>query len=121
MRVLIVDDSTVMRRAIEKYLDDLSVTVVGQAGDGAAALDLYQREKPDLVTMDITMPHMDGLVCLEEMRKLDPSARVIIITALADQATALLALKKGASSFVNKPFTREDIRAAFQEAMEQSA
>lgn len=118
MKLMVVDDSNIMRRAISQYLSELDIELVGTAGDGRAALQLFAQSKPDLVTLDVTMPEMDGLLCLEEMIKVDPSVRVIVISALADHATALRALKLGAKAFVNKPFTRESLREAFMEVMQ---
>ncbi|MDR2608184.1 MAG: response regulator, partial [Treponema sp.] len=87
MKLLIVDDSNIMRRAIEKYLASRQFTLVGTAADGEAALQLFSKHLPDLVTLDITMPRMDGLACLDQMLKLKPDVKVLIISALKDPAT----------------------------------
>jgi two-component system chemotaxis response regulator CheY len=110
MKLLIVDDSNVMRRAIEKYLSEYGLTLVGSAPDGEVALKLFKEFKPDLVTLDITMPRLDGLSCLDEMMKINPRTRVLVISALKDPATGIQALKKGACGFLPKPFTAEEIR-----------
>ncbi|HOP64232.1 MAG TPA: response regulator [Spirochaetota bacterium] len=110
MKMLIVDDSFVIRKTIEKYAIDLGIKDIYTAPNGREAIRIFGQESPSLVTMDITMPEMDGIECLEELLKLDPSAKIIIITALKDSATGLLALKKGASGFISKPFTPEQIR-----------
>lgn len=109
MKLMIVDDSNIMRRAIEKYLSTLNLEVVATAGNGREALEQFQRHVPDVVTMDITMPFMDGLTCLEEVLKLRPQTRVIVISALADSATGLKALKLGARAFLPKPFTERQL------------
>jgi two-component system chemotaxis response regulator CheY len=110
MKLLIVDDSNIMRRAIEKYLRDSKFTLVGTAPDGETAMQLFRRHLPDLVTLDITMPKMDGLSCLEQMLKIKPDARILIISALKDPATGLQALKKGARGFLAKPFTAAQLQ-----------
>lgn len=111
MRALIVDDSNIMRRAIAKYLEPLGIEVAANAGDGEAALELFAKHEPDLVTLDITMPRMDGLVCLEEMMRRKPGAKIIVISALKDSATGLRALKLGAKGFLPKPFTEKELVA----------
>lgn len=110
MKMLIVDDSFVIRKTIEKYAIELGIKDIFTASNGKEAIRIFQSESPSLVTMDITMPEMDGLQCLDEIIKSDPCAKVIIITALKDSSTGLLALKKGASGFLPKPFTPEQIR-----------
>ena len=110
MKLLIVDDSNIMRRAINKYLKDFNLDIVGTAGDGEAAINLCEVNKPDLVTLDITMPKMDGLTCLTEILKISPTTKVLIISALKDNATGLQALKKGAMGFLPKPFTPKELQ-----------
>lgn len=120
MKLLIVDDSNIMRRAIEKYVKPFDLDIVGTAADGEAALALFRQHLPDLVTLDITMPRMDGLVCLDEIMRIKPSTRVLVISALKDPATGLQALRKGARGFLPKPFTeaelQEEIRILVQVA-----
>jgi two-component system chemotaxis response regulator CheY len=115
MKLLIVDDSNIMRRAIEKYLADKQFTLVGTAADGEAALQLFSKHLPDLVTLDITMPRMDGLACLDQMLKLKPDVKVLIISALKDPVTGLQALKKGARGFLSKPFTEPQLQREIDE------
>lgn len=109
MKLLIVDDSNIMRRAIEKYLEERRFTLVGTAADGERALELFRQHLPDLVTLDITMPRMDGLACLDQIMKLKPDTRVLVISALKDPATGLQALRKGARGFLSKPFTAREL------------
>jgi two-component system, chemotaxis family, chemotaxis protein CheY len=109
MKLLIVDDSNILRKAIEKYLARFSMTIVGTAGDGEAALEIFKREQPDFVTMDITMPKMDGLECLSRMMSLNPNVKVLIISALSDPQTGLDALKRGARGFIHKPIREETL------------
>lgn len=110
MKLLIVDDSNIMRKAIEKYLQEFDMEIVGTAGDGESALELFKAHLPDVVTLDITMPKMDGIACLENIMSIKPDTRVLIISALKDSATGLLVIKKGARGFLSKPFTPEQLR-----------
>lgn len=110
MKMLIADDSFVIRKTIEKYAKELGINDIFTAMNGMEAVRIFEAESPGLVTLDITMPEMDGIECLDEIMKINPEARVIIITALKDKATGLLALKKGAAGFLLKPFTPEQIR-----------
>lgn len=110
MKMLIVDDSFVIRKMIEKYAKELGIDDILMAKNGKEAVELYSMYSPSLVTMDITMPEMDGIECLDRIMKVDPAARVIIVTALKDNSTGLIALKKGAAGFIMKPFTPEQIR-----------
>ncbi|MBV6644881.1 MAG: response regulator [Cyclobacteriaceae bacterium] len=112
-KLLIVDDSSMMRQTIEQNLGDYELEIVGTAGNGKEALEMVQDKKPDVVTLDITMPEMDGLDCLEKMMKIAPETRVMIITALSDKLTGLEALKKGAREYLYKPVTHEDLREGF--------
>ncbi len=119
MRLLIVDDSSIMRRTIEKNLSHYDLEIIGMAANGVEALDIVQREKPDVVTLDITMPEMDGLTCLERMMEIHPDVRVMIITALSDKLTGLLALDKGARGFLYKPVTSDDLEKAFDKLLKR--
>ena len=114
VRVLIVDDSLIIREAIQKHLKDLNIEVVGTAEDGKVALDKFREHDPDVVTLDITMPELDGLSVLEEMLKMKKSVKVMVVTALSDKATGLRAIKMGAKSFLPKPFTPEKLQESFK-------
>lgn len=109
MKLMIVDDSSIMRRAIGKYLTPLNLDLVATASNGQEAIDQFKVTLPDLVTLDITMPQMDGLTCLGQLLALKPSVKVIVISALTDPATGLKALKMGAKSFLPKPFTEAQL------------
>ena len=110
---MIVDDSAIIRQAIQKYLTSYNIEVVGTAEDGKVALDLFKETKPDAVTLDITMPEIDGLTVLKEMLKINKSVKVMVVTALTDKATGLKAIKLGAKSFLPKPFTEEKLKKSF--------
>jgi two-component system, chemotaxis family, chemotaxis protein CheY len=112
-KMLIIDDSVTIRQAIEKNLSDFPLEVVGMAGDGKTALELFKSTRPDVVTLDITMPELDGITVLEEMMKINKNVKVMVITALKDKATGLRAIQIGAKSYLVKPFTSEKLKAAF--------
>jgi two-component system chemotaxis response regulator CheY len=108
-RLLVVDDALFMRRLIRDVAAEAGWEIAGEAANGAEAVALYERLRPDLVTMDLVMPVMGGLEALRQIRAADPDARVVVVTAL-DQKQALLdSIRDGAIDFVVKPFQRERI------------
>lgn len=117
MKLMIVDDSNIIRRKIERSAHIGNLEVVGMAPDGMSALKLCQQTDPDLVTMDLTMPHMDGIQCIEQLVAIKPSLLILVVSALADKATAIEALKKGAHGFLCKPFTEEELSDALDELL----
>ena len=117
LRLLIVDDSNIMRRRIERCQNIPQLDVVGSASNGLDALELFCKTDPDVVTMDITMPHMDGIECIEKLVGMKPAVRILVISALADKATAVEAMEKGANGFLNKPFTDRQLNEAIAELL----
>ncbi|AFG36707.1 response regulator [Spirochaeta africana] len=117
MKLMIVDDSNIMRRAIQKYLSPMGLDLAATAADGITALRLFGQYRPDVVTMDITMPELDGLGCLVEMLKIKPDTRVLIVTALSDPETGLEAVRKGARGFLTKPFTEAELQEEISHVM----
>ncbi len=117
-KLLIVDDSNFMRRSIERGLGAHAFAEIHTAGNGREAIDQYRRVQPQVVTMDITMPHMDGLSCVDALLKLDPGARILVISALADVSTAVEAVKRGALGFLLKPFSQEELQEAMGDVLE---
>ncbi|HZW32772.1 MAG TPA: response regulator [Isosphaeraceae bacterium] len=108
-RLLVVDDALFMRKMICDVAAEAGWEVVGQAGDGAEAVALYERLHPDLVTMDLVMPVMGGLEALRQIRARDPRAQVVVVTAL-DQKQALMdSIRDGALDFIVKPFERQRV------------
>ena len=120
IKVLIVDDSLIIREAIHKHLKHFNIEVVGTAENGKVALELFKEKDPDVVTLDITMPEIDGLTVLAEMLKIKADIKVMVVTALSDKATGLKAIKLGAKSFLPKPFTPEKIQESFQRLVGQN-
>ena len=120
MKLLIVDDSMIMRSAIESYLEGYDLEIVGTASNGREALEMFDETDPDVVTMDITMPEMDGVTCLEEMVKRKASTKIMIITALADKGTGLKALKKGARGYLHKPITPDKLKEGFDKLLKRN-
>lgn len=108
-RCLIVDDSVFARKSMAKMLETFGGQVVGEAGDGLAAIAEYARTKPDLVLMDITMPEMEGLEAVERIVKEHPDARVVMVSSVGYQDNILAALQKGARHFVQKPVKAETL------------
>ena len=119
MRILIVDDSKVIQKAIAKYIQKFDLKIVGQAGDGKEALAMFREKDPDIVTLDITMPEMDGLTCLEEMLKIKKETSIIIVSAMSARKTALTAMEKGAVAFVSKPFNEEKMSKTLEKILEK--
>ena len=115
VRLLIVDDCNIIRRRIERSQRIEDLEVVGTAGNGLEALELFRKTDPDMVTMDLTMPQMDGIECISKLVQLKPSVRILVISALADKATAVEAMECGANGFLNKPFTDRQLNEAIAE------
>ena len=115
LKLLIVDDSNVIRRRIERCQQIEHLQVVGLASNGVEAIEVFRRTDPDVVTMDITMPQMDGIECVEQLVAIKPDVLILIISALADKATAVEAMEKGANGFLNKPFSDRQLNEALAE------
>jgi two-component system chemotaxis response regulator CheY len=108
-RVLIVDDALFIRNALKMMLENNGFEVAGLAQNGAEAITKYQELRPDIVTMDITMPDMDGIQSLREIMKLDSSAVVIMISAMGQESAVRESILAGAKNFVVKPFKEEQV------------
>ena len=117
-KLLIVDDSNIIRSKIARAIGELGLEIVGMAGNGVDAVARFRATSPDLVTMDLTMPEMDGLECIRALRALDPHVRILVVSALADKATAIQALKEGAQGFLCKPFSEAELTEALGELLE---
>lgn len=114
--LLVVDDAAFMRMRCTKLLSENGYTVI-EAENGLQAVRKYEEAHPDGVLLDITMPEMDGLAALKEIRKIDPNARVTMVTAMGQQAMVMDALKSGAKDFVLKPFQSDRVLAAVKKML----
>jgi len=112
-RILIADDSSFIRYGLRKLLAENGFQVL-EADGGTRAIQIYKDERPDAVLLDITMPDLDGLSALRQIRRLDPRARVAMVTGMGQQSIVLQAIQAGASDFVVKPFEGPRVLAAIQ-------
>lgn len=119
MKLLIVDDSAIIRRAISDVYEGTVFDDIQTASDGMLALTIFKKQLPDLVTLDITMPHMDGLATLTQILEVKPDATVLVISALADHHTAIESLIRGANQFICKPFSNKELTEALDSVLEQ--
>ncbi len=108
-RILVVDDAIFMRKPIGGVAAEAGWEVVGEAGNGVEAVALYDQLRPDLVTMDLVMPEMGGLEALRLIRAGDPTARVVVVTALDQKQVLLDSIREGAVDFIVKPFDRKRV------------
>jgi two-component system, chemotaxis family, chemotaxis protein CheY len=115
-KILVVDDAAFMRMRCSKLLSDNGFEVA-EAADGEEAIERYKEHRPDGVLMDITLPNMDGLSALQQLLKVDPGARIAMVTAMGQQSMVMEALKTGARDFVVKPFDAERLLAAVRKIM----
>lgn len=116
-RVLIVDDAAFMRMMLKDILEKNGYEIAGEAGNGQIAVEMYNREKPDVVTMDITMPEMDGIQAVKEIRKVDPNAKIIMCSAMGQQSMVMDAIKAGAKDFIVKPFQADRVLEAIKKVV----
>jgi two-component system, chemotaxis family, chemotaxis protein CheY len=116
-RVLVVDDAVFMRKMVTDALSKGGHEIVGEAANGQEAVERYQALKPEVTTLDITMPEMDGIAALKAILDLDPAARVIMCSAHGEERKVLEAVKAGARDFVVKPFQPERVLEAVGKAL----
>ena len=115
--ILICDDAAFMRMMIKDILTKNGYNVVGEAENGAKAVEKYQELKPDLVLMDITMPEMDGIQALKAIKAADPSATVIMCSAMGQQALVIESIQSGAKDFIVKPFQQDRVLEAVRKVV----
>lgn len=115
--ILIVDDAAFMRMMIKDILSKNGYNIIGEAENGIEAVEKYQELRPDLVTMDITMPEMDGIAALKQIRELDPNANILMCSAMGQQAMVIDAIQAGAKDFIVKPFQADRVIEAIQKAL----
>lgn len=121
MRLLIVDDSLVVRNAIQRSVDEGKIGEVFRAEDGEEAVSIFARERPELVTMDLTLPRLDGLGAIRRIREIAPHTSILVISALNSHKTAMEVIALGACGFLTKPFTPREISEALDQLAEHAA
>ncbi len=116
-KVLIVDDAAFMRMMIKDILTKNGYEIVGEAENGIKAVEKFQELRPDLTTMDITMPEMDGISAVKEIKKIDENAKVIMCSAMGQQAMVIEAIQSGARDFIVKPFQPDRVLEAVRKVL----
>lgn len=117
-KILVVDDAAFMRMRVVKLLAENGYEVI-EAANGQDGVDKYKAEKPDLVLMDITMPIMDGISAVEEIKKIDSNANIVMVSALGQQTMILKSVKAGAKDFIVKPYQPEKVLAAVSRVIKE--
>jgi len=112
--VLIVDDASFMRLNLKQILEEDEYEIVGEAENGREAVEKYQNLEPDIVTMDITMPEMDGLEAIKAIKDIDPGANIVVVSAMGQQKMVIEAIEAGAEDFIVKPFKDERVIEALK-------
>jgi len=113
-RILVTDDAAFMRMQLKNIFQSLGHEVVGEAENGQVAIDMYSELKPDLVTMDITMPEMNGVEAVKNIKAKDPGATIVMCSAMGQQQMVLEAIQAGAKDFIVKPFDQDRIKQALE-------
>jgi two-component system chemotaxis response regulator CheY len=116
-KVLIVDDAAFMRMMIKDILEKNGFEVVGEANNGIKAVELFKKESPDVITMDITMPDMDGIEAVKAIKQIDSSAKIIMCSAMGQQTMVMDAIKAGAKDFIVKPFQPDRVIEAISKVL----
>lgn len=121
IKVLVVDDAVFVRETLKRMIQTLPYEEISfvEAGDGNEAFEIYKQAKPDIVTMDITMPECDGLESLKLIREFDPKAKVVMVSAMGQQMMVIEAIQNGAADFIVKPFKEEAVRAKLMEVLDK--
>ncbi|WP_352419612.1 response regulator [Proteiniborus sp.] len=115
--ILIVDDAAFMRMMIKDILTKNGFNVAGEAENGAKAIERYKELSPDLVIMDITMPEVDGIQAVKEIKKIDSTAKIVMCSAMGQQAMVIEAIQAGAKDFIVKPFQADRVIEAVKKAI----
>lgn len=111
---VVVDDAVFMRTVLKKMLEEASYRVVGEAGNGLEAIEVAKRFQPDIMTLDITMPEMDGLQAIDGILEVSPHTKIIMCSAMGQQSRVVEAIKKGAKDFIVKPFEKARVIQAIE-------
>lgn len=108
-KVLIVDDALFIRITLKQLLEKYNFQVIGEAGNGIEAVKLYKELKPDIVTMDVTMPEMDGIEAVQMIKEIDEQAKIVIVSAMGQKTMVIKAIESGACGFIVKPFNEAHV------------
>lgn len=119
LKLMIVDDSNIIRNKITRAHNQSKFQLVATATNGMEAIEQFKQTQPDVVTMDLTMPEMDGIECITQLIELNPDVAILVVSALSDKATGIEALQLGARGFLLKPFTEQELEDALEELTEQ--
>ena len=117
INILIVDDAAFMRMMIKDILEKNGFNLIGEASNGLEAIELYKKEKPDIVTMDITMPKVDGIEAVKLIKEYDNEAKIIMCSAMGQQAMVMDAIRAGAKDFIVKPFQADRVIEAINKVV----
>jgi two-component system chemotaxis response regulator CheY len=117
-RIMVVDDAAFMRMMLSNMLTKMGHKVVAEADNGKTALEMYKKHSPDVVTMDITMPHMNGIEAVKGIIGVDPKAKIVMVSAMGQKEMVIEAVKAGAKDFIVKPFKEDAVWKAIEQAME---
>lgn len=120
MKLLVVDDSIVVRNVIRRSVESGAVEEVLSAEDGERAVELFDEHRPEMVTMDLTMPKLDGLEAISRILALRPRTSILVVSALNSYRTAMDALERGACGFLTKPFTEREVAEAIDQLVEHA-
>ena len=107
--VMIVDDASFMRVSIRQMIESHDYKIIAEAGDGEEAVELFKKFRPEIITMDITMPVMSGIEALKEIKKIDKDVKILMVSAMGQENLIREAIMNGASSFIVKPFQKEKL------------
>ena len=117
-KLMVVDDSNIIRNRIKRGFNAMQFELVATASNGVEALDQFKKHSPDVITMDLTMPEMDGLECIGNIMAINPDTLILVISALSDKSTGIKALELGACGFICKPFTEDELIEALNELVQ---
>ncbi len=120
-KILIVDDSRLTRAIIKNALSEAGFEVVGEAENGRVAVDMFNQLKPDLITMDLIMPDVDGMQATKEILGKDPQARILVVTSLGQKLLEEDAMKTGARGMIAKPFQPQELLSAVKEVLDKTS
>lgn len=119
LKILVVDDSVLMINNVKAYIDALGHEVVGEAMNGTQAVEMCSKLKPDLITIDITMPEMDGVTAIKKIREFDKDVNIIVLTSHSQEEFVMNSLKAGAKGYILKPISKEKLQEAIGNIYEE--